>query len=55
MLVAQQANSVRKQLLEELRLGRLANKPLDISVGPASAEFRHLLEEIFTREVQNFN
>ena len=54
MFIAQQANSVRKQLLEELRMGRLANKPLEISVGPASAEFRDLLEETFTREVQNF-
>ena len=51
--LAQQANSIRKCILEELRTGRLLNKQMDSSIKPASAEFRHALEAAFSTLVHN--
>ena len=49
--LARKANTVRKQLLEELRTGHLCGKPLAMAAGEHSAnseEFKRIISDAFT-------
>ena len=45
--LVKRANSVRKQVLEELRTGRLGGEPLSNSISPTGAEFKGAVEAAF--------